>query len=155
MHVYIYMCVCVYIYIYVCVCVCVYIYIYIFTYRVKSLSRVWISCVQPQGQQQVGLSGPSPYPRGGSNSYTPSCWHHPTISSSVVPFSSCLQSFPTSGSFSMSQLFLSDGQRKGDSATASVLLMNIQNWFLLGLTGLISLHTKGILYTKQMYVYYI
>ena len=62
-------------------------------------------------------------------------WCHPTISSSVVPFSFCLQSLPASGSFPMSWLFLSGGQRIGASASASVLLMNIQDWFPLGLTG--------------------
>ena len=72
-----------------------------------------------------------------------SWWYHTTISSSVVPFSSCLQSFPASGSFPMSQLFASGGQNIGVSASASVLPMNIQDWFLLGLTGLISLQSKG------------
>ena len=69
-------------------------------------------------------------------------WCHPTISSSVVPFSSCLQSFPASGPFLMSQPFPSDGQRIG--ASASVLPMNIQDWFPVGLTGLISLQSKGL-----------
>ena len=68
----------------------------------------------------------------------------PTISSSVVPFSSCLQSFPTSGSFLMSWLFASGGQSIGVSTSASVLPMNIQDWFPLGLTGLISLQSKGL-----------
>ena len=68
---------------------------------------------------------------------------HPTISSSVVPFSSCLQSFPASGSFQMSQFFASGGQSIGASASAPVLPMNIQGWFPLGLTGWISLQSKG------------
>ena len=68
---------------------------------------------------------------------------HPTISSSVVPFSSCLQSFPASGSFPLSQFFVSGGQSIG--ASASVLPVNIQDWFPLGLTGLISLQSKGLL----------
>ena len=77
---------------------------------------------------------------------TPSSqWCHPTISSSVVPFSSCLQSFPGSGCFLMSQLFTSGGQIVGVSASASVLPMNIQGLFPLGLTGLISLQSKGTL----------
>ena len=76
-----------------------------------------------------------------SNSCPLSLWCHPTISSSVAPFSSCLQSFPESGSFSMSWLFASSGQSIG--ALASVLLMNIKDWFPLGLTGLISLLSKG------------
>ena len=71
-------------------------------------------------------------------------WHHLTISSSVIPFSSCLQSFPASGSFPMSQLFASGGQSLGASASASVLTMSIQGWFPLGLTGLISLLSEGL-----------
>ena len=69
---------------------------------------------------------------------------HPTISSSVIPFSSCLQSFPASGSFPMSQFFSSGSQSTGASASESVLPMNIQDWFTLGLTGLISLPSKGL-----------
>ena len=76
------------------------------------------------------------------NSCLLSWWCHPTISSFVVPFSSCLQSFPASGSFPMSQLFASGGQSIG--ASASVLPMNIQDWFPLGFTGLISLQSKGL-----------
>ena len=71
-------------------------------------------------------------------------WCHPTISSSVAPFSSCPQSFPVSGSFPMSRLFTSGGQSIGASNSASVLLVNIQGWFPLGLTGLISLLSKGL-----------
>ena len=71
-------------------------------------------------------------------------WYHPTISSSVVPFSSCLQSFPASGSFPMSQFFASGGQSIGASVSASVLPMNIQDWFPLGWTGWISLQSKGL-----------
>ena len=71
-------------------------------------------------------------------------WCHPTISSSVAPLSSCLQSFPASRSFPVSQFFTSDGQSTGASASASVLSMNIQDWFPLGLTGLISLQSKGL-----------
>ena len=73
-----------------------------------------------------------------------SWWCDPTISSSVVPFSSCLQSFPASGSFPMSQSFTSDDQSIGVSASASVLPMNIQDWFTLGWTGWISLQSKGL-----------
>ena len=86
---------------------------------------------------------PSPTPKACSNSCPSSKWCHPTISSSVVPFSSCLQSFPASGSFPVSQLFTSGGQSTGASASSSVLPMNIQDWFLLRLTGLISLQFKG------------
>ena len=71
-------------------------------------------------------------------------WCHPSISSSVVPFSSCLQSFPASGSFQMSQLFASGGQSIGTSASTLVLLMNTQDWFPLGWTGWISLQSKGL-----------
>ena len=79
-----------------------------------------------------------------SNSCPLCQWCHPTISSSVVPFSSCLQSFPASGSFPKSQLFTSGGQRIGPSASTSVLPMIIQDWFPLGWTGCISLQTKGL-----------
>ena len=87
---------------------------------------------------------PSPTPRACSNSCPLSQWCHPIISSSVIPFSSWLHSFPASGSFLMSQLFTSGGQSIGVSASASVFLMNIQDWFPLGWTGLISLQSKGL-----------
>ena len=87
---------------------------------------------------------PSTTARAWSNSCRSSPWCHPTISSSVVPFSSCHQSFPASGSFLMTQVFASAGQSIGASASASVFPMNIQNWFPLGLTGLISLKSKGL-----------
>ena len=109
-----------------------------------SLSAVSNS-LQPHGLQHTRLPCPSPTPRTRSNSCPLSRWCHPTISSSVVPFSSCLQSFPASGSFPMSQLFSSGGQSIGVSATASVLPMNIQDWFPLGWTGWISLQAKGLL----------
>ena len=82
---------------------------------------------------------PSPSPGACSNSCPLHQWCHPTISSSVVPFSSCLQSFPASGSFPMGWLFMSSDQSIGASASASVLPMSIQGWFPLGLTGLITL----------------
>ena len=87
---------------------------------------------------------PSPTPRVYSNSCPLSQWCHPTISSSVVPFSSHLQSFPVSGSFQMSQLFASGGQSSGVSASASGLPVNIQDWFPWGWTGSISLLFKGL-----------
>ena len=93
------------------------------------------------GLEQTRLPSPSPTPRAYSNSCPLSWWRHPTISSSVVPFSSCLQSFPASGSFPMSRLFAPGGQSIGASASTSVLPMNIQDWFPSGLTGLISLQT--------------
>ena len=101
--------------------------------------------LRPHGLQHTRLPCPSPTPRTRSNSCPLSRWCHPTISSSVVPVSSCLQSFPASGSFPMSQLFSSGGQSIGVSATASVLPMNIQDWFPLGWTGWISLQAKGLL----------
>ena len=94
--------------------------------------------LRPHGLQQARPPYPSPTPGIYSNSCPLSPWCHPTISSSVIPFSSCLQSFPASGSFPMSQFFTSGGQRIGASASASVLPMNIQDWFPLGWTGLIS-----------------
>ena len=87
---------------------------------------------------------PSPPPRVYPNSCPMSRWYHLTISSSVVPFSSCLQSFPTSGSFQMSQLFTTGGQNIGVSASASVLPMNTQDWYPLGWTSWISLQSKGL-----------
>ena len=87
---------------------------------------------------------PSPTPGVHPNPCPLSWWCHLTISSSVVPFFSCPQSFPASGSFQMSQLFISGGQSIGVSASASVLPMNIEGWFPLGLTGLISLQSKGL-----------
>ena len=94
--------------------------------------------------QHDRLSCPSPAPRACSSLCASSWWCHPTISSSVVPFFSRLQSFPASGSFPISQFFTSDGQSMRVSASASVLPMNIQGWFPLGLTGLISLQSKGL-----------
>ena len=87
---------------------------------------------------------PSPTPRVHPNPCPSSLWCHPTISSSVVPFSSYPQSFPTSGSFQMSQLFASGGQSIGLSASTSVLPMNTQDWSPLGWTGWISLQSKGL-----------
>ena len=100
-----------------------------------------LSCVQlfAHGLQHARLPCPSPPPRAFLNSCPLSWWCHPAISSSVIPFSSCLQSFLASGSFLRSQLFTPGGQSIGASASASVLPMNIQDWFPLGLTGLISL----------------
>ena len=97
----------------------------------------------PHELQHARLPCPSPSPRAYSNSCSLSWWCHPTILSSVIPFSSCLQCFRESGSFLMSQLFASGGQSIRASASASVLPMNIQDWFPLRLTGLISLQSKG------------
>ena len=91
--------------------------------------------LRPHGLQHARPPCPSPTCRAFSNSCPLSQWCHPTISSSVIPFSSCLQSFPAWGSFPMSQFFTSGGLIIGVSASASVLPMNIQDWFPLGLTG--------------------
>ena len=107
---------------------------------VQSLSHVWL---QSHGLQHTRLPCPSPTPRVYSNSSSSSWWCHPTISSSVVPFS-CLQSFPSSQSFQMIQFFASGGQSIGVSASTSVLPMNIQDWSPLGWTGWISLQFKGL-----------
>ena len=96
----------------------------------------------PRGLQPARLPCPSPPPGACSNLCPLSWWCHPTISSSFVPFSSCLQSFPAPGSFLMSRLFASGGQ--SIDASASVLPMNIQDWFPLGLTGLSPLQSKGL-----------
>ena len=105
---------------------------------------VMSNSLQPHGLQHARLPSSSPAPGACSNSCPSSQWCPPTILSSVTPFSSCLQSFPTSGSFPMSQFFASGGQSIGVSASASVLAMSIQDWFPLRLTGLISLQSKGI-----------
>ena len=97
----------------------------------------------PHGLQHTRPPCPSPIPGVYSNSCPLSQWCHPTIPSSVFLFSYCPQSFPASGSFQMSQLFTSGGQSIGVSASASVLPMNIQDWFPLGWTGWVSLQSKG------------
>ena len=122
------------------------------TYTVsQGITQWWFSSVEfshsvvsdslrPHGLQHSGLPCPSVY----SNSCPSHRWCHPTVSFSVIPFSSCLQSFPGSGSFQMSQSFASGGQSTGVSASASVLPINIQDWFPLGFPGLISLQSKGL-----------
>ena len=105
---------------------------------------VMSNSLQPHRLQHTRLPCSSPTPRACSNSYPLSRWCHPTISSSVVPFSSCLQSFPASGSFPVGPLFVSGGQSIGVSASASVLPMNIQDWFPLELNGWIFLQPKGL-----------
>ena len=108
----------------------------------SSVTQSCLTLCVTHGLQHSKLPCPSPTPRACSNSRPLSRWYHPTILSSIVPFSSCLQSFPASGFFPMSQFFKSGGQSIGVSASASVLPMNIQDWFPLGLTGLISLQSK-------------
>ena len=100
--------------------------------------------LQPHGLQHTRLSCPSSTPGDYSNSCPSSRWCHPTISFSVISFSSCLQSFPASGSFQMSQFFASGGQSIGVSTSTSVLSMNTQDLFPLGWTGWISSQSKGL-----------
>ena len=99
---------------------------------------------EPMDCSKARLPCPSPTPRAYSNSCASSWWCNPTISSSVIPFFSSLQSFPALGSFPMSQFFASSGQSIGVSASTSVLTMNIQDWSPLGWTGWISLQSKGL-----------
>ena len=110
----------------------------------RSVSRSVVSdSLRPREPQHARPPCPSPTPGVYSNSCPLSWWCHPTISSSVVPFSSCPQSFPASGSFPMSQLFTSGGQSIVVSASASVLPMNTQDLSPSGWTGWISLQSKG------------
>ena len=111
---------------------------------VQFTRSVMSNSLRPHRLQHARPPCPSPTPGVYTNLCPLSRWYHPIISSSVVPFSSCLQSFPASGSFQISQFFASGGQRIGVSASASVLPMNIQEWFPLGLTGWISLQSKGL-----------
>ena len=126
---------------YIC-CTYKYIHCIMFISPVQSLSRVRLFVTH--GLQHTRPPCPSPTPRVYSNACPLSWWCHPTISSSVVAFSSCLQSFPASGSSLMSQFFTSGGQSIRVSASASFLTMNIQDWFPLGWTGWISLPSKGL-----------
>ena len=106
------------------------------------LSHVWL--LWPHGLQPTRLPCPSQIPGACSNSCPSSWWCYPTISSSAIPFSCHLQSFPASGSFQMSQLFTSDSQNIGVSVSTSVRPMNTQDWSPLGWTGWISLQSKGL-----------
>ena len=107
-----------------------------------SVTQSCLALCDPRNCSTPGFPCPSPSPGACSNSCPSNEWCHPTISSSVTPFSSCPQSFPASGSFPMSQLFTSSSQ--SIEVSASVLPMNIQGWFPLGWTGLISLLSKGL-----------
>ena len=100
--------------------------------------------LRPHGPQHARPPCPSPTPGVHANSCPLSWWCHPTISSSVIPFSSCCQSFPALRSFQISQLFTSGGQSSGVSASTSVLPMNTQDWSPLGWTGWVSLQSKGL-----------
>ena len=123
---------------YVCVFVCK------IEYSVQFSCSVMSNSLRRHGLHHTRLPCPSPTPGAYSNSCPLHWWCHPTISSSVVPFSSRPQSFPTSGSFLSSQLFASGSQSIGVSASASVLSMNIQDWFPLGWTAWISLQSEGL-----------
>ena len=113
-------------------------------YSVQFSHSVVSDSLRPHEPQHVRPPCPSPTPRVHPNPCPLSRWCHPTILSSVIPFSSCPQSLPASGSFPMSQLFASGGQNIGVSASASVFPMNIQDLFPLGWTGWISLQSKGL-----------
>ena len=117
----------------------------IFFHQFSSVTQLCPTLCDPMNRSTPGLPvHPSPTPGVHPNPCPLSWWCHPTISSSVVPFSSCPQSFPASGSFPMSQLFTSGGLHIGVSASTSVLPMNTQDWFPLGWTGWISLQSKGL-----------
>ena len=113
-------------------------------YSVQFNHSVMSDSLWPHGLQHARLPCQSQTPGACSKSCRSSRWCHLTISYSLVPFSSCLQSFPVSESFPASRLFASGGQNIGASASTSDLPMNIQGWFPLGLTGLISLQSKGL-----------
>ena len=113
-------------------------------YSVPFSRSVMSDSLQPHELQHASPPCPTPTARVHPSSCPLSRWCHPTISSSVIPFSSCLQSFPASGSFPMSQIFASGGQTIGVSALTSVLPMNTQDWSPLGWTGWISLQSKGL-----------
>ena len=131
-------------------CVRILSYLFFSTLPMLSFSSVPFSrsvmsdSLWPHERQHARPPCPSPTPRVNPNPCPLSWWCHPSISSSVVPFSSCPQSFPASGSFPMSQLFTSGGQRIGVSASTSVLPMSTQDWAPLGWTGWISLQSKGL-----------
>ena len=119
--------------------------IWLFHLSNSQFSRSIVSdSLQPCESQHPRPPCPSPTPRIHLNSCPSSRWCHPAISSSVIPFSSCPQSLPASGSFPMSQLFTWSGQSIGVSASTSVLPMNTQDWSLLRWTGWISLQSKGL-----------
>ena len=131
--------VCIYMYV-----ICVTMYAYLTNLSVQFSHSVMSISLRPHELQHARLPCPSPTPGACSNLCPSGQWCHPTISSSVIPFSSCLQSFPASGSFPMSQLFAWGGQRIGVSTSASVLPVNTQDWSPLGWTSWISLQSKGL-----------
>ena len=117
----------------------------LYFYQAVQFNRSVVSdSLWPHKLQHSRPPCPSPTPGVHPNPCSSSQWRHPTISSSVIPFSSCPQTFPASGSFPMSQLFASGGQSIGVSASAAVLPKNTQDWFPLGWSGSISLQSKGL-----------
>ena len=123
---------------------CIFLFTTLTCSSVQFSRSVVSNSLQPHGLQHARILYPSPTPRAYSNSCPSSRWCHPAISSSVIPFSSRLQSFRESGSFQMSQFFASGAQSIGVSASAWVLSMNIQDWSPLGQIGWISLQSKGL-----------
>ena len=124
--------------------ICTDLFFYLFDGSGQFSHSVVSDSLQPHEQQHAKPPCPSPTPRAHPNPCPLSQWCHPTISSSVVPFSSCPQPFPASGSFQMSQLFASGGQSIRVSTSTSVLPMNTQDWSPLGWTGWISLQSTGL-----------
>ena len=112
-------------------------------YQFSSVAQSCLALRDPMDCSTPGFSVHHQLPEL-AQTHPSSRWCHPIISSPVIPFSSCLQSFPASGSFAMSQVFTSGGQSIGASASASVLPMNVQDWFPLGFTSLISLQSKEL-----------
>ena len=127
-------------FIFICICLQYHFLLFFVQFSCSVVSN----SLRPHEPQHTRLPCPSPTPGVYPNSAPLSQWCHPSISSSVVPFSSCPRSFPASGSFQMSQLFASGGQSIGVSASASVLPVNTQDWSPLGWTGWISLQSKGL-----------
>ena len=119
-------------------------HVYMMEYSVQFHHSVVSNSLWPHGLQQARPPCPSPAPGVYSNSCPLSRWCHPAILSSVIPFSCRLQSFPASGSFQMSQLFVSGGQSIRVSVSTSILSMNIQDWSPLGWIGWVSLQFKGL-----------
>ena len=118
--------------------------IHFYSVQFSSVAQSCLTVCDPMNCSTPGLPVHQPTPGVYPNSCPLNRWCHPTIPSSVIPFSSCHQSFPTSRSFQMSQLFTSGGESIGVSASTSVLPVNTQDWFPLGWTGWISLQSKGL-----------
>ena len=129
--------VCLYVFVCPCLCMCM-------SLSASSVARLFPTLCDLMDCATPGFPCPSPTPGSYSNSCPSSLWCHPTISSFVIPFSSCLQSFPASGPLPMSHFFISGGQNIGVSASTSVLPMNTQDWSPLEWTGWISLQSKGL-----------